>query len=42
MTVTFERRIGDTERKTQNRVVDLLLKEDMGLVFGKIEKVILT
>ena len=30
MTVTFERRIGDTERKTQNRVVDLLLKEDMG------------
>ena len=30
MTVTFERRIGDTERMTQNRVVDLLLKEDMG------------
>lgn len=30
MTITYERRIGDTERKTQNRVIDLLLSEDMG------------
>lgn len=30
MTTTFERRIGDTERKTQNRIIDLLLSKDMG------------
>lgn len=33
MAVTFERRIGDTERQTQNRVVDLLLSKDMGYTY---------
>lgn len=30
MTMTYERRIGDPERMTQNRVVDLLLSKEMG------------
>lgn len=30
MTVAYERRIGDTERMTQNRVIDLLLSKEMG------------
>ena len=30
MTTTYERRIGDPERVTQNRVIDLLTSKDMG------------
>lgn len=30
MTITFKRRIGDTERTTQNRVIDILLSKEMG------------
>ena len=30
MTTTYERRIGDPERVTQNRVIDLLTSKEMG------------